>query len=364
MILNSFEQNLFDWLMRTANNSAVRRLAELPISIATDVGLVRPDNQDRTVALRIQLTESHVSTIVILCDGMGGMNEGAICASLAITSFISGCIQNNHLPLQNRLMASVRKADETVFERYHGKGGTTLSAFIIDSQEGALGINIGDSRIYSIQDFKLTQLTRDDTVAEQFAFYGNTLQGRNELLQYIGMGQGLSPHLITFDSNAKLPDLLLTSDGIHFLDRAVMQSVIKHASNSAIAIQQLIDLSKWHGGQDNASGIFTSNLSTLLTPGANTSSYPVKIWDAFGELPVPYFQLFEPRPEYTKAVKSISGKKTQQKVAPATHKTSQRVLKIKGRTTTAAGSGEFFRYLIWGAQPRSSGCKSARIRQP
>lgn len=365
MFLSAFEQNLFNWLMRRTTSSAVRRLAELPVSIATDIGLARPDNQDRAVVVRIQLIESHSSTIVVLCDGMGGMNDGAICACLAITTFLSNCIQNNQVPLQDRLMAAIGKANEVVFERYRSKGGTTLSAFIVDSLEGALGINTGDSRIYSIRDYKLSQLTVDDTVAEQFASYGNELQGRNELLQYIGMGQNFSPHLITFDTNTMLPDLFLTSDGLHFLDKKLIQAVIKQASNSAVAIQQLIDLAKWHGSQDNASGVFTSNLPALLTPKAKNDSFPVKIWDAFGELVVPHFHLFEPEQESAVTKKRIPAKKARTNLEHASKNTSRDalLLKIKEQTAIVAGSRDFFRYLIWGIQPRSSGCKSANTRQ-
>jgi serine/threonine protein phosphatase PrpC len=364
MFLSAFEQNLFNWLMRTTTSSAVRRLAELPVSIATDIGLARPDNQDRAVVVRIQLIESHSSTIVVLCDGMGGMSDGAICACLAITTFLWNCIQNNQVPLQDRLMAAIDKANEVVFERYRSKGGTTFSAFIIDSLEGALGINTGDSRIYSIRDYKLSQLTVDDTVAEQFASY-EELQGRNELLQYIGMGQNFSPHLITFDTNTMLPDLFLTSDGLHFLDKKLIQAVIKQAPNSAVALQQLIDLAKWHGGQDNASGVFTSNLPALLTPRAKNASFPVKIWDAFGELEVPHFYLLEPERKSAVTKKRITAKKPRRNLKHASKSTSPAVLllKIKGQTATPAGTRDFFRYLIWGNQPKVSGCKSANTRQ-
>ena len=56
MTLVPCQQSLFNWFMRRATSSAVRRVSELPIAIATDVGLVRSVNQDRAAILRIQLT--------------------------------------------------------------------------------------------------------------------------------------------------------------------------------------------------------------------------------------------------------------------------------------------------------------------
>ena len=78
------QQQLYNWLMRKSPVSAVRRVAELPIAMASDIGLVRSENQDRAAILRIQLTEGRSSVVVVLCDGMGGMSDGAECASLAI----------------------------------------------------------------------------------------------------------------------------------------------------------------------------------------------------------------------------------------------------------------------------------------
>ncbi len=284
MTLAPCQQNLFNWFMRRATSSSIRRVAELPIAIATDVGLVRSENQDRAAILRIQLTENRSSIVVVLCDGMGGMSDGAECACLAIATFLSSCVQNANLPLQERIVISVKKANDTIFSKYNGRGGATLSAFIADSQDGILGVNVGDSRIYSIENSKLSQITVDDTIAGQFAQENENIHGRNELLQYVGMGQGIEPHIIIFPKDSMLSNILLTSDGVHFLDKQIMESVIKHASNSAIAVKRLIELAKWCGGHDNASGIIVTNLSTMLIPKLNANLGDIEVWDAFGEI--------------------------------------------------------------------------------
>jgi PPM family protein phosphatase len=284
MTLAPCQQNLFNWFMRRATNSAIRRVAELPIAIATDVGLVRTENQDRAAILRIQLTENRSSIVVVLCDGMGGMSDGAECACFAIATFLSSCVQNANLPLQERIVIAVKNANDTVFSKYNGRGGATLSAFIADSQDGILGVNVGDSRIYLIENGKLSQITFDDTIAGQFAQENENIPGRNELLQYVGMGQGIEPHIIAFPQDSLLSNILLTSDGVHFLDKNIMESVIRHASNSALAVKRLIELSKWCGGHDNASGIIVTNISAMLIPKLNANLGDIEVWDAFGEI--------------------------------------------------------------------------------
>jgi len=290
MTLAPYQQNLYNWFMRKATNSAVRRVGELPIAIATDIGLVRPENQDRSAILRIQLTANRSSIVVVLCDGMGGMSDGAECACLAIATFLSSCVQNASFPLQERIVSAVANANDAVFAKYNGRGGATLSALIADSQDGILAINVGDSRIYSIENNKLSQITVDDTILGQLGQTNENIHVQNELLQYVGMGQGIDPHVIAFPKDSPLPNILLTSDGIHFLDTQTMELVIKHSPDSAIAVRRLIELAKWCGGHDNASGIIATNLSSLLIPRLNANLGDIEVWDAFGEVQLVSFQ--------------------------------------------------------------------------
>ncbi len=65
--MNIITSNLFNWFMRQTTNSAVRRVADLPIALATDMGLVRTENQDRIAIFRVQLTNDRPTIIAVLC---------------------------------------------------------------------------------------------------------------------------------------------------------------------------------------------------------------------------------------------------------------------------------------------------------
>ena len=41
------------WLMRKTDNKGVRHVGDLPIALASDIGLVRTENQDRLAVLRV-----------------------------------------------------------------------------------------------------------------------------------------------------------------------------------------------------------------------------------------------------------------------------------------------------------------------
>lgn len=283
MHLDNLLHSLNTWFMRRTNNSAVRRVSELPVAIGTDIGKVRKENQDRVGILRAQDDLGQPFIVGALCDGMGGMAEGSACASLAISAFLVSCYRHRSRLVRERLLESAAVANEIVFSQYAGRGGSTLSAFVIDSSGGFTGVNVGDSRIYSIS-HEINQLTVDDTIAGQFG--GNKIigdHGRNELLQFVGMGKDIQPHLIDFPATSQQALILLTSDGIHFLAKEIMQSIGMNASEPAIAVKRLIELSKWCGGSDNGSVIAATQ---FFIPPTLEKSAPnvIEIWDASGEL--------------------------------------------------------------------------------
>jgi serine/threonine protein phosphatase PrpC len=284
MNFNSLQEKLFNWLMRRTTNNAVRRLAELPIAIATDIGLTRSENQDKVAVLRIQLTENRLLVIAVLCDGMGGMTDGRECACLAISHFLSSCVQNTNSPLQERIIVAVENANNAIFKKYTGIGGSTLSSFIADSKYGLIAVNVGDSRIYSIHNNQILQLTVDDTISGQLAKNNKNFYRNNELLQYIGMGKAIEPNIINFSTDTVLTDILLTSDGVHFMNKDTMKAIITHSTDYALTIKRLTELAKWHGGYDNASAIIVTKPLSLLESKSNFDPKMVEVWDAFGEI--------------------------------------------------------------------------------
>lgn len=64
-------------------------------ALATDVGIVRTQNQDRVVMARGKDFNGDTYLLAILCDGMGGMQDGEYCAATTIASFISSFIKTS-----------------------------------------------------------------------------------------------------------------------------------------------------------------------------------------------------------------------------------------------------------------------------
>src|SRR5687768_15377169 len=83
------QKQLTNWLLRRTPNSGVRRVATLSAALASDVGNVREDNQDRAVVIRGRDQKGQEYVLVVVADGIGGMIDGASCAAIAIAAFVA-----------------------------------------------------------------------------------------------------------------------------------------------------------------------------------------------------------------------------------------------------------------------------------
>lgn len=285
MTRDRLQIRLRNWLMRKTANSAVRRVGEFPIAIGTDIGNVREENQDRVAVLKTQVPGKNFAIIVALADGMGGMRAGAECASIAISTFFSSCIKHSTIELKARLAKAAHDANDAVYSSFRGDGGATLSAIAFDSREGLTSVNVGDSRIYGLKDGQIRQLTTDDTIAAQFQKDGDRSNHyRNELLQYIGAGEGLEPHIAS--QLTPHDQYLLTSDGLHYIDQTVLRMVADHAGEPGLIAKRLTEIAKWCGGHDNGSIAIVAPSLLRDFSDDNSESDLIFVWDPYGELQV------------------------------------------------------------------------------
>ncbi|NWO06616.1 MAG: protein phosphatase 2C domain-containing protein [Alteromonadaceae bacterium] len=278
------QPQLMRWLMRSYSSESVRRVPNIPVALGSDIGAVRKENQDRAVVLRAQTTPNKFFVVAVLCDGMGGMEAGATCAALATSSFLASCIKNRKIATRERLVAAVTDANNAVYENYHGDGGATLSAFIIDNTGEKLAVNVGDSRIYTSEGKDLEQISVDDTIAGQLEKRENASSLDSKLLQFVGIGPDIEPHILELPNSLELSRILLTSDGAHSLNFDSFNSLITQAAEPEVLLKRLLITSRWCGGSDNATGILFKDIIQLNNNGHDFHSGTVSLWDPYGEL--------------------------------------------------------------------------------
>ncbi|WP_394134535.1 PP2C family protein-serine/threonine phosphatase [Aliivibrio fischeri] len=216
------------------------------IALASDLGLKRNENQDRTAVMKFRSITGFY-TLIAVVDGMGGMRDGKVAAELAISTFFSSVLDTIHLGSEQAITQATLAANNAVFAFTNGKGGSTLSAVLLCSDDKNMTVNVGDSRIYAKSSAlnKIIRLTIDDSLAEAVGGNGT------ELLQFIGMGGGIRPHVEPLIS--EINQVYLTTDGVHYIEPQTLSDIVKHAGRVTQVVERLIATARWCGGPDNAS---------------------------------------------------------------------------------------------------------------
>jgi len=276
--MNSLEQKITVWLARGGPPRSVNECFDLPIVLATDVGLRRSENQDRVAALKISSRGNAERPLIAVAvvDGMGGMRDGGKCATLALSSFLCALTLHRGKSLEERALSAIIYANNAVFKFAGGKGGATLSSVLVEPDQKPLIVNLGDSRIYAFGvGNNVERLTRDDSLAEAVGGHGR------DLLQFVGMGPGMQPHIQSIANT--IANLAITTDGIHFIEARTFEEVLVNALDLRSASQRLSALARWCGGPDNAS-VAMIGLRSLFDEIRNTTVGGIEVWDPFGSL--------------------------------------------------------------------------------
>ena len=174
----------------------------------THVGLVRSNNEDAFV-----LPESgHTPFFCVLADGMGGHSRGELASSLAV-SFVQENLRelestkDKSTDIASVLADIVQQANVRIYLESKNQEdaagmGTTLTVMLLEEKDVWLA-HVGDCRAYLLRNRELTQLTVDQTVAQEMLDAGSlTLEElpdhprRNVLTQALGIPEFLQPEII------------------------------------------------------------------------------------------------------------------------------------------------------------------------
>jgi PPM family protein phosphatase len=141
--------------------------------------------------------------------------------------------------------------------RYEGMGTTFTSAYTVG---GDLFImHVGDSRAYALREGRLFRITRDHTLAQEYADRGQMGQSEveNHPLNHV-LTRALGGPVETLESDTHHRDiedgdrLLLCSDGLTKVasEQDIAATLLANPA-SADAVRALVDLALARGGPDN-----------------------------------------------------------------------------------------------------------------
>lgn len=185
------------------------------------------------------------NVLAIICDGMGGLEGGAIASRIAVNKFAQWYFGNGENFNNKWMKEAIEDADRCVNELTdrHGKrlkAGSTLASICIQGEQ-AYWISSGDSRIYIFRDNEMVQVTSDhnyfwelnqklrDGIITKEKYQEEAFSGE-ALISFVGMG-GLN--LIDMNEDAfeiqKGDVMLICSDGLYKTvpDEAVQEVIVK-----------------------------------------------------------------------------------------------------------------------------------------
>jgi len=239
--------------------------------VATDTGLVRPDNQD---ALLAQMP------IFVVADGMGGHAAGAVASSLAIGEF-RALTSTGFQPTVEAVARAIDSANERIAAEAAARNvsegmGTTIVglALVTDrDQELWLVFNVGDSRLYRLWEGSLTQVTIDHSEVQELVETGaitaeaaRVHPDRNIITRAVGIDRHLAP-----DFWLRPPEpgerFLLASDGLteEVHDDDILRT-LEHEPDPSVAATRLVEQAIAAGGHDNVTVVVVDVVASSGRP--------------------------------------------------------------------------------------------------
>jgi protein phosphatase len=266
--------------------SAAKVLSHVRMEVAswTTTGIVRTGNEDAfnlIHAAESRLEDFSEYTLVVLADGMGGYEAGEVAAALCIQTLrtklsqqkvmaaVHGDVHPNaeEQPIEEikKLIVDSMKEANEIIHKAPSKGigrrgmGCTCEVVYVDNQHIVVG-HVGDSRTYHLQDGRLNQLTRDQTLVNRLVELGQlkaeeaeSHPRKNELQQAMGGRPFVDPAV--YAANLKPGDwIVVCSDGVtgHIKNEEIQEMLQNEAFSAEVAARRLVNFCNLRGATDNA----------------------------------------------------------------------------------------------------------------
>ncbi|HEX6395631.1 MAG TPA: Stp1/IreP family PP2C-type Ser/Thr phosphatase [Acidimicrobiales bacterium] len=239
-------------------------MIQLRAGSATDVGLVRTNNQDRLLM---------ADPLFAVADGMGGAAAGEVASATAVEGLQDAFGQAGEATPE-ALMEAARTANRAVWNQAEANPemrgmGTTLVALALVDGGRLAAVNIGDSRLYLLRGDEFRQVTSDHNLVAELVAEGRISKEeaefhprRNIMTRALGVDPDVEVDL--FVEEPRPGDrYLLCSDGLpRELRDDHMVSILRRFADPEEAAKELVDEAKRRGGNDNITAVVVDVVDT------------------------------------------------------------------------------------------------------
>ena len=226
----------------------------------TDVGQKRTVNQD--FVFTSETPVGNLPNLFVVADGMGGHKAGDFASSYAVEVLLSTIREDENSNPVKIIRAAIENANTQLLreasdnETMSGMGTTMVLVTIVGHY--AYVANVGDSRLYLIDENKISQITKDHSLVEEMVRMGEISRDdarnhpdKNIITRALGAGRDVDVDF--FDVRLTPGDiLLLCSDGLsNMVPDEDIRQVIRTSETLEETGRRLVSMANDNGGRDN-----------------------------------------------------------------------------------------------------------------
>lgn len=231
----------------------------------TDKG--RKDNQEDSYLIT---SEFENRQLVLVADGLGGLEYGEFASSQTIDVFRNFFIQSNNFDsaesflTKTALVAASMLMNKSYENPSYKDCATTLTGFMVIGNE-YYTVNVGDSRVYLLSDNKLSRKTKDHSFVQHLIDMGEltveesyTHPKKNLVTSIISSNISNLKTKVEGPFQLKKNDILIAcSDGVHdYLTDNKIEKIMIENKNSDNITEILVKAAYDAGSKDNITACF------------------------------------------------------------------------------------------------------------
>lgn len=230
----------------------------------TDIGRKRKLNQDYVYTSEQPV--GNLPNLFIVADGMGGANAGDYASKVTVETMVADMAASFEKSPVRIIGKAIETANGVIYKKsrenseLEGMGTTVVAATYIG---GYLQIaNVGDSRLYLVNDREIRQITRDHSLVEEMIRVGGIARAdarnhpdKNIITRAVGVSDTVEADFFTVELNDSDTALMCTDGLTNMLEDEEIRMIMAGSRDIVEKAERLIKAANDKGGKDNISVI-------------------------------------------------------------------------------------------------------------
>ncbi len=236
----------------------------------THIGQRREMNQDYMYTSETAV--GNLPNLFLVADGMGGHAAGEYASRFTVEKLVEKIKESSQTEPVALMKEAVEQVNAMLLAEANadrakaGMGTTIVAATVIG--EKLYAANVGDSRLYVINEESITQITRDHSLVEEMVRLGEMNKedakdhpDKNIITRAIGVMPEVAPDF--FEISLKDQDMILMcSDGLtNMIDDIDIKKIVLGQRDIVEKAEKLVETANQNGGRDNITVVLVEPFS-------------------------------------------------------------------------------------------------------